>query len=44
MHVTIDTSGSIPRLHFRNRDTYTSSKTAEYDDQVTVLNRLEKGF
>ena len=35
MHVTLDTSGTIPRLRFRNRETYMSTKTAEYDDQVT---------
>ncbi len=34
MHVTLDTSGTIPRLRFRNRETYMSTKTAEYDDQV----------
>ena len=35
--MTLDTSGSIPRLRFRNRETYMSSKTAEYDDQVMQL-------
>ena len=42
MHVTLDTSGSIPRLRFRNRETYMSSKTAEYDDQVTQLFMFKK--
>jgi len=35
--VTLDTSGTIPRLRFRNRETYMSTKTAEYDDQVMRL-------
>ena len=34
MHVTIDRSGPIPKLRFRNRDSYTNSKTAEYDDEA----------
>ena len=34
MHVDVDMSGSIPKLRFRNRETYMSTKTAEYDDQV----------
>lgn len=30
----MDTSGSIPRLRFENRESYVKSKTAEYDAQA----------
>ncbi|KAF9587126.1 hypothetical protein IFM89_039643 [Coptis chinensis] len=32
MHIEIDRSGKIPMLRFRNRDSYASNKTKEYDD------------
>ena len=44
MHVTLDTSGSIPRLRFRNRETYMSTKTAEYDDQVIRLSMFRNSM
>ncbi|XP_065873645.1 uncharacterized protein [Euphorbia lathyris] len=32
MHIEIDRSGKIPRLRFRDRDSYSGNKTKEYDD------------
>ncbi|XP_022774796.1 cleft lip and palate transmembrane protein 1 homolog isoform X1 [Durio zibethinus] len=32
MHIEIDRSGRIPMLRFRDRDSYASNKTKEYDD------------
>ncbi|XVE83478.1 hypothetical protein DITRI_Ditri16bG0091300 [Diplodiscus trichospermus] len=32
MHIEIDRSGRIPILRFRDRDSYASNKTKEYDD------------
>ncbi|PON84002.1 Cleft lip and palate transmembrane [Trema orientale] len=32
MHIEIDRSGKIPMLRFRDRDSYASNKTKEYDD------------
>ncbi|WOG91614.1 hypothetical protein DCAR_0310863 [Daucus carota subsp. sativus] len=32
MHIEVDRSGSIPRLRFRDRDSYSGNKTKEYDD------------
>ncbi|XP_072981458.1 uncharacterized protein [Typha angustifolia] len=32
MHIEIDRRGRIPLLRFRDRDSYTSNKTKEYDD------------
>ncbi|KAK6150663.1 hypothetical protein DH2020_015595 [Rehmannia glutinosa] len=32
MHIEIDRSGTIPRLRFRDRESYASNKTKEYDD------------
>ncbi|CAA0833977.1 Transmembrane CLPTM1 family protein [Striga hermonthica] len=32
MHIEIDRSGVIPRLRFRDRESYASNKTKEYDD------------
>ncbi|XP_052195403.1 uncharacterized protein LOC127803317 [Diospyros lotus] len=32
MHIEIDRSGKIPRLRFRDRDSYAGNKTKEYDD------------
>ena len=31
-HIQIDRSGKIPMLRFRDRDSYASNKTKEYDD------------
>ncbi|KAK8492140.1 hypothetical protein V6N11_082297 [Hibiscus sabdariffa] len=32
MHIEVDRSGNIPMLRFRDRDSYASNKTKEYDD------------
>ncbi|KAL0545276.1 hypothetical protein IC582_020426 [Cucumis melo] len=32
MHIEIDRSGRIPRLRFRDRESYAGNKTKEYDD------------
>ncbi|PKA57155.1 hypothetical protein AXF42_Ash002459 [Apostasia shenzhenica] len=32
MHIEIDRSGRIPKLRFRDRDSYMKNKTKEYDD------------
>ncbi|XP_039038680.1 cleft lip and palate transmembrane protein 1 homolog [Hibiscus syriacus] len=32
MHIEVDRSGKIPMLRFRDRDSYASNKTKEYDD------------
>lgn len=32
MHIEIDRSGRIPMLRFKDRDSYTTNKTKEYDD------------
>ncbi|GER27957.1 cleft lip and palate transmembrane protein [Striga asiatica] len=32
MHIEVDRSGVIPRLRFRDRESYASNKTKEYDD------------
>ncbi|KAL6583490.1 hypothetical protein OROMI_005568 [Orobanche minor] len=32
MHIEIDRSGKVPRLRFRDRESYASNKTKEYDD------------
>ncbi|KAL8473882.1 hypothetical protein ACS0TY_030660 [Phlomoides rotata] len=32
MHIEIDRSGTIPMLRFRDRDSYATNKTKEYDD------------
>ncbi|KAK9139008.1 hypothetical protein Sjap_009602 [Stephania japonica] len=32
MHIEIDRSGKIPRLRFRDRESYVKNKTKEYDD------------
>ncbi|EPS61974.1 hypothetical protein M569_12819, partial [Genlisea aurea] len=32
MHIEIDRSGKIPKLRFRDRDSYAMNKTKEYDD------------
>ncbi|GLU12178.1 hypothetical protein SLE2022_288790 [Rubroshorea leprosula] len=32
MHIEIDRSGKIPRLKFRDRESYAGNKTKEYDD------------
>ncbi|KAK1367180.1 cleft lip and palate transmembrane protein 1-like [Heracleum sosnowskyi] len=32
MHIEVDRSGSIPRLRFRDRESYAGNKTKEYDD------------
>ncbi|GFP93378.1 cleft lip and palate transmembrane protein 1 homolog [Phtheirospermum japonicum] len=32
MHIEVDRSGKIPRLRFRDRESYASNKTKEYDD------------
>ncbi|KAK9134137.1 hypothetical protein Syun_013467 [Stephania yunnanensis] len=32
MHIEIDRSGKIPRLRFRDRESYAKNKTKEYDD------------
>ncbi|KAL5567432.1 hypothetical protein UlMin_030596 [Ulmus minor] len=34
MHIEIDRSGRIPMLRFRDRDSYASNKTKEYDDMA----------
>jgi Cleft lip and palate transmembrane protein 1 (CLPTM1) len=34
MDVTIDRSGPLPRLRFKNRDSYQKSRTQEYDAQA----------
>ncbi|KAG9457048.1 hypothetical protein H6P81_001556 [Aristolochia fimbriata] len=32
MHIEVDRSGKIPKLRFRDRDSYKNNKTKEYDD------------
>ncbi|KAL1536562.1 cleft lip and palate transmembrane protein 1 [Salvia divinorum] len=32
MHIEVDRTGTIPMLRFRNRDSYATNKTKEYDD------------
>ncbi|KAL3818770.1 hypothetical protein ACJIZ3_004675 [Penstemon smallii] len=49
MHIEIDRSGRIPMLRFRNRDSYATNKTKEYDDLAMkyltyVLFLLAVGF
>ncbi|XP_074321008.1 uncharacterized protein LOC141657620 [Silene latifolia] len=34
MHVEVDRSGKIPRLRFKDRDSYKMNKTKEYDDMA----------
>ncbi|KAF5198070.1 Cleft lip and palate transmembrane protein 1-like protein [Thalictrum thalictroides] len=34
MHIEIDRSGRIPMLRFRDRDSYATNKTKEYDDMA----------
>lgn len=34
MDVSIDRSGMVPKLRFKNRDSYNTSGTKEYDDQA----------
>ncbi|KAG9130765.1 hypothetical protein Leryth_012708 [Lithospermum erythrorhizon] len=34
MHIEVDRSGTIPKLRFRDRDSYAGNKTKEYDDMA----------
>ena len=34
MDVTLDRSGPLPRLRFKNRESYQKSRTQEYDAQA----------